>query len=201
MHSAFRGVGAMIATMRRRVPYRIAVPAAAAASFLAHAVARVPPGPVDPDGDGLEHAAGGLGLLPLLIGVLGAALGLAAVARFRRRPAAVTAGWFAAFPAFAYLLQESAERALHSQLFGFPAGIEPALVVVAVIHAAFGLVAFLLVRAVQAVVRRSLAGAGRRTLPVGAATFAVPGAATAALRCLPFVRDGPARAPPLFDTA
>jgi hypothetical protein len=191
----------MIRAMRRRVPLALAVPVATAASFLAHAVASASPSGTG-DADGMEHPAhAGPGFLPLAIGIAGATLALVLVGRFRRNGAGASAVWFAAFPATAYLIQETAERTLHEQLFPFPAELEPALAVVMAVHAAFGLLAFLLVRAVLAVVRRTLtAGAGRPT-PVPDRHVAVLADRGLPRRRLPFVRDGPARAPPLLVTA
>lgn len=187
----------MIRCMNRRVPFGIAVPAAGTASFLAHAFAPAPGGgPVD--ADGLEHAsAAGPGLAPLLIGIAAAALVLAVAGRFRRREPGGSAAWFAAFPALAYVLQEVAERALHAQLFPFPLGLEPGTALVLVVHAAFGLGMFLLVRALQVVVRRTLSGSGSAVTPVRDAPASPITQVDAAPRWLPLVRDGPIRAPPL----
>ena len=187
----------MIANVSRRVPLWIALPVAVVASFLAHAMASGPGGRAI-DGDGLERApVAETGLVPLVIGIAAATAVLAIVGRIRRRGTGVSAIWFGAFPVIAYLLQETAERALHAQLFPFPVVLEPGAALVVAVHAAFGLLTFLLVRAVQAVVRRTLGASGRTVTPVRDALVSAVRHLDQSPRWLPLVRDGPIRGPPL----
>jgi hypothetical protein len=146
-----------------------------------------------------EAATPGPGLIAFAAGLLTAILLLAVVRRMRRRHAtAPGAGalWFCAVPALAYVVQEAVERALHGQLVPFPIGLEPGLALVVLVQAGFGLLAYLLARALGAAVRRIALREGRNVLPAPRDAVAFLHELGPVPRRLPLARDGPTRGPP-----
>ena len=140
---------------RRGLAWLLSVSLAAVGSLAAHTLGLLPHA-----AEGREHLKAGTQAaphLPLLAGLSAALIitGLAhrAWSMVRRRPARLLPpGWFMVIPPLGWTLQEAAERRLGVESFPFDAAREPAFVKGLAVQLLFGVLAFLAVRLLLAVV-------------------------------------------------
>jgi len=146
--------------VRRQLPWLLAVPLMVAGSVAAHSVGSllVPsPAAASADADGgLELASrvdhGYVTSVPLIAGLVIALVLVAVGVRIHGRLRGdvhwgASPGSFLLLPPLAYALQEVAERVLHAESFPFNQVHEPAFLLALLLQIPFGVVAFLVGRA------------------------------------------------------
>ena len=148
---------------RTRLPWLLALPLIAAGSLAAHSLGYVVARP-DVERQAREAQEAGGTYLPQLPPLAGLLLALA-IALIASRVVSAARGtrtggaspwWFFLLPPLGFALQELLERVVHAESFPFQAAFEPAFLAGLLLQLPFGLIAFLVARALLAVARRIL---------------------------------------------